>query len=233
MGPVSQVSYRGGVDAPPGPWSLAGEFVVGVMRLPPSGSSLPAGLHRVPGPHLLLAARYDESPVGPYLELAVSEPARLGARLGMCVTTMVVTTPEARVGGRANWGLPKELGSLDWSHDGDTRVLRWFERDVVVRATPIGPPLPTLVPFRTLQRRADGPVAAVARVRGRARTARVELSAPPGDPWSPMTGAHLGALVSSARLVMGKACPPPEPRPRRGTSRVPEPALSWDTHQGD
>ena len=221
------------MDAPPGPWSLAGEFVVAVVRGRASGSSLPAELHRVPGPGLLLAARYDESPVGPYLELATSEPARLGTRVGMCVTTMVVTTPEARLGGRANWGLPKELGTLDWSSDGDARVVRWLERDVVVRATPIGPPLPTLVPFRTLQRRFDGPVASTARVSGRARTARVEVSVAPGDPWLPLAGTHLGAVFSSARLVMGEARAAAPRQPRRRTSRVPEPALSWDSHQGD
>lgn len=183
-----------------------------------------------------MAARYDESPVGPYLELAVSEPARLGARLGMCVTTMVVNTPEARLGGRANWGLPKELGALDWSNEGDTRVLRWLDRDVVVRATPIGPRLPTLVPFRTLQRRADGPVTAAAHVRGRGRTARVELSVPADDPWAPRAGSHLGAVVSSARLVMAEAetcCPPGPRRTRRALRQAPEPALSWETHRGD
>ncbi|HEX2064361.1 MAG TPA: hypothetical protein VHE80_08065, partial [Acidimicrobiales bacterium] len=49
---------------------------------------------------------------------------------------------ESRRAGRANWGLPKELGTLEWLHDGDARVLRWIERDLVVRASPAGPPLP-------------------------------------------------------------------------------------------
>jgi len=224
------------VDAPAGPWSLAGEFVVGVMRSRATDPALPPDLHRVPGPCLLMAARYDDSPVGPYLELAVSEPARLGARLGMCVTTMVVNTAEARHGGRANWGLPKELGTLDWSNEGDTRVLRWLERDVVVRATPIGPPLPTFMPFRTLQHRGDGPVCATAQVRGRGRTAKVALSVPADDPWAARAGTHLGAVISSARLVMGEAeawCPPAPRRPRRALRQAPEPALSWEAHQGD
>ncbi|HEX2273912.1 MAG TPA: acetoacetate decarboxylase family protein [Acidimicrobiales bacterium] len=222
------------MDAPPGPWSLAGELVVALVRGRPQGLSLPAELHRVPGPGLLVAARYDESPVGPYLELALSEPARLGARLGMCVTTMVVTTSESRLGGRANWGFPKELGTLEWSGEGAARVLRWQERGIVVRGTPMGPPLPTLAPTRMLQRRADGPVAAAARLGGRARTAKVEVSVPEGDPWTAICGAHLGAVVSGARLVMGEARPATTPAsPRRHRSRVPEPALSWESHQGD
>ena len=206
------------------------------MRSRAADPALPPELHRVPGPCLLMAVRYDESPVGPYLELAVSEPARLGTRLGMCVTTMVVNTPEARMGGRSNWGLPKELGTLDWTTDGDTRVLRWLEREIIVRATPVGPPLPTLVPFRTLQRRADGPVWANAHVRGRGRTAKVELSVPADDPWARRAGTHLGAVISSARLVMSEAeaCRPPGPRrARRALRQAPEPALSWEGHQGD
>ena len=228
------VSYGGEVDAPPGPWTLAGEFVVALVGARPSGSPLPPELDPVPGPGLLVAARYDASPVGPYLELALSEPARCGARLGMCVTTMVVTTPQSRLGGRANWGLPKELGTLDWSCDGTTRVLRWVERDIVVRATPLGPPLPALVPLRALQRRADGPVVAPVRVSGRARTAKVEVSAPAVDPWTALAGNHLGAVVSGGRLVMGEARQPATPAsPRRQRRQVPEPALSWESQQGD
>ena len=71
--------------------------------------SLPAGIHRLPGPYVVSAVRYSDSPVGPYLELAVGEPARLGARPGLCITTMVVTTAEARVGGRLKWGFPTKL----------------------------------------------------------------------------------------------------------------------------
>ncbi len=228
------MSYGGAVDAPPGPWTLAGEFVVAVVGGRPSGSSLPPELRRVPGPGLLVAARYDASPVGPYLELALGEPARLGTRVGMCITTMVVTSSQSRLGGRANWGLPKELGTLYWSCDGATRVLRWVERDIVVRATPVGPPLPTIVPVRALQRRADGPVAAPLRVTGRARAAKVEVSPPGGDPWTPLGGRHLGAVVSGGRLVMGEAREAAVPAsPRRQHRQVPEPALSWDSHQGD
>lgn len=192
------------------------------------------GLDPLPGPRLVVAARYDQSPVGAYRELAVAEPARLGARVGMCVTTMVVTTPEARLRGRAQWGMPKELGALDWFEDGEVRVLRWVERDVEVRGDPLGPPLPTLVPFRTLQRRSDGPVSASAHLRGLARAARVEIGVPQGDPLDWLEGRHLGTVVASARLVMGEACPGEGPRvPGRVTRQAPEPALSWGSCPGD
>ena len=122
----------------PRPWRLSGECIVGLARGGGGREPLPPGIEPLPGPCLVLGAQYDQSPVGPYRELAVAEPARLGARVGMCVTTMVVTTAESRRAGRANWGLPKELGTLEWHHDGDARVLRWIEHDLVVRATPLG-----------------------------------------------------------------------------------------------
>jgi len=183
---------------------------------------------------MLVGARYDQSPVGPYLELAVCEPARLGGRIGMCVTTMVVNSVEARRGGRVNWGMPKELGTLDWSAEGDVRILHWAERDLTLRATPIGPPLPALVPFRAVQGGFDGPAAATARLRGRARLARVRAEVDADDPLAWAAGAHLGAIVSSARLVMGEACPAPTPRaPRTLTRPAAEPALAWAPNRGD
>jgi len=183
---------------------------------------------------MIVGARYDQSPVGPYLELAVCEPARLGGRIGMCVTTMVVNSVEARRGGRANWGMPKVLGTLDWSIDGDVRILRWADRDLTLRATPIGPPLPALLPFRTVQGGSGGPAAATARLRGRARLARVEAAVGADDPLAWTAGTHLGTIVSSARLVMGEACPPPTPRaPRHLTRPAAEPALAWAPNRGD
>ncbi len=228
---------RGGVEVGPSPWRLTGECIVGLARGGGERAAFPPGIEPLPGPRLVLAAQYDESPVGPYRELAVAEPARLGPRVGMCVTTMVVTTAESRRAGRANWGLPKDLGTLEWLVDGDARVMRWIERDVVVRASPIGPPLPTLVPFRTLQRRVDGPVSTMARVRGLARPAKVEVAVPEGDPLRWLAGGHLGTVLSSARLVMGEASPPEDGgalrRAARAARSAPEPALSSVSHPGD
>lgn len=220
------------MDAP-APWALVGECVVGVLAHR-CDADLPPDLAGIPGFSLVVGARYDQSPVGPYLELAVSQPARLGVRVGMCVTTMVVTTPDARRAGRSNWGMPKVLGDLSWERDGDCRILRWPDRDLVLRGTPVGPPIPTLVPFRSLQRRADGPVSAAASLRGMARLARIEVRVPAGDPLAWIGGRHLGAVLSSARLVMGEAVPVRGPgAPHRARRPAPEPALSWGAEPGD
>ncbi len=221
------------MDAPAAPWALSGECVAATVR-PGTGAVLPPGVHAVPGPRLVLGARYDQSPVGPYLELAVCVPARIGARVGLCVTTMVVNTVDARRGGRVNWGLPKELGTLDWSEDGETRILHWAERDLTLRGSPIGPPMPTFVPFRLLQRAADEPVTATARLKGRGRLARVVVEVAADDPLAWAGGTHAGTVVSSACLAMGEASAVRTARVAGRPARpATEAALSWGGDPGD
>lgn len=196
------------MSAPVAPWVLGGESMVAVVRgraLRASGPGLPYGLARLPGPALIVASCFTESPVGPYLELAVLEPARLGLRPGWCTTTMVVDSAESRLGGRLNWGYPKELGSLTWLVDGPERELRWAERSIVVRARPGRLGLPFLVPVRSLQRRDDGPVVVPGRLRGRCRAARVSVTVPDGDALSSLRGSWRGASVSSLRFIVRPA----------------------------
>src|SRR4051812_2677622 len=67
---------------PDAPWALVGECMVAVVSGRARGhnrgrAELPLGVSRLPGPALVVAMRYTDSPVGPFLELAVAEPARL------------------------------------------------------------------------------------------------------------------------------------------------------------
>lgn len=216
------------MSAPVAPWALTGESLVAVTRGGAAASPLPAGMARIPGPGLVIANRYTDSPVGPYLELAIGCLARLGARPGWCFTVMVVDNPEARMGGRLNWGFPKELGKLLWRQDGDERELRWVDRDLCIRGVPSKFVLPMLVPMRALQRRADGPVVVPARLRGRARPAQVTVYAPQDDPLAGLAGKHRGVHVAGMKFTV---------RPARhpiglastllAPLRAPEPALSW------
>ncbi len=215
-------------DAPHAPWALAGECLLTFVADGSGDRALPEGLHPLPGPGLAIAASYDDSPVGPYLELAIGEPARLGMRLGVCITTMVVDSPRSRMGGRLNWGFPKELGTLRWSADGDERALRWEERDITVRAIPAGPAVPMVLPLVALQRRSDGPVVVRGRVRGLARVARVEVGVPADDPLAASAGTGRGTLVSGLRMIVRPARHPKGlTATLRAPLRAPEPALSW------
>ncbi|MDP8987480.1 MAG: acetoacetate decarboxylase family protein [Actinomycetota bacterium] len=217
------------MTAPFAPWSLSGESLVGLARCSQRLGPVPWGLRPLPGPVLVMAVCYTSSPVGPYLELAVGEPARLGMRPGWCITTMVVDSAESRMGGKLNWGFPKQLGSLVWDSDGAERELRWVERDVVVRGRVMGPPLPMLLPVRTVQRRGDGPVVVPGRLRGRARPAKVEVEAPGDDPLAPLAGRHPGLHVAGMHLLVRPARQPVGfASTLRAPLRAPEPALCWD-----
>ena len=215
-------------SSPQAPWTLAGESIVGLAWPRRPLGPFPAGVRPVPGPVLVAAVRYSGSPVGPYVELAVGEPARLGVRLGWCMTTMVVDSAEARVGGRSAWGFPKELGTLVWDRDGDERSLRWVERGIEVRGVPARWRLPVLVPVRALQRRADGPVIVPGRLRGVARPARVEVDVRDGgDPLAPLAGRHRGCTVDGMRFVVRPARHPfGLASSLRAPLAAPEPALS-------
>ena len=216
-------------EAPHAPWVLGGESLLALATADPPLTDLPEGLGRLPGPCSITAARYDDSPVGPYREFAVGQPAHLGARVGLCITTMAVTSVDSRLGGRVNWGFPKELGTLVWLDEGDDRVLRWEERDIVVRASPFGPPLPVLLPLRALQRRADGLVSVRGHARGRGRVARVEVDVPADDPLAGLAGRHKGLMVAGLRLVVNPARRPVGlTATLRAPLRAPEPALTWE-----
>jgi Acetoacetate decarboxylase (ADC) len=218
----------GNATPPAAPWELAGECVVALVRAPVSRPSLAVGLQPLPGPLVVAASRFTESPVGPYLELSVAEPARLAARIGLCVTLMVVDSPDSRLGGRLNWGLPKELGTLRWLAEADERTLAWEDRDVVVRGVPSGPSVPMVAPVRSLQRRADGLVVVGGHLRGHARPAKVEITAPDDDGLAGLTGCHRGMVVSGLRLVINPARRPAGlTATLRAPLRAPEPALSW------
>jgi hypothetical protein len=215
------------MEAAPAPWRLSGECVIALAHGRFRGH-LPTGVSRLPGPSLVVAARYDDSPVGPYIELSVAEPARAGTRPGVTVTTMVVTTPEARAGGRENWGFPKEVGNLSWRSEGDERSLEWPERGISVRGKAAGPSVPIAFPFWALQRRADGPVTVPGRLRGLLRLATVTVEVPNADPLAALGGRHRGAAVASAKLVMARARLREVGAPAVVSRReAAEPALTW------
>lgn len=202
----------GGVGTtPPAPWVLGGESIVGLARWRGPAPPLPPALRPAPGPWVVAAVRYTGSPVGPYLELAVAQPARIGVRPGWCVQVMVVDSPASRIGGRLHWGLPKELGTLRWDEEGREAALTWEEKGVVVRGRPLpGPPLPWLVPVRALQQRGDGPVHVPGRLRGTGRlsTVRVEVDEQRAPDLLPLAGRHPGVHVRGMQMILREARTP-------------------------
>ncbi len=198
------------MTAPGPPWRLRGDGIAALVR-PALPDLLPVGIERLPGPSLLVAAHYASSPVGPYLELVLASPARVGPRPGVCVTTMAVDSHDSVVGGRSNWGFPKELSSLRWAPRGDGPALHCEDRGMAVAARPRGPALPLVAPVVCLQRRGEEPVLVAGWVRGRFRSAQVDVevdaATDTGDPLQALAGRHRGLLVTSLKLVVSAARP--------------------------
>jgi len=188
---------------PQAPWTLSGEVVVTLVRRPEGeAAALPAGLQALPGPAVLWAGHWAQTPVGPFTELALAVPARLGLRLGLCITMSVVNNAEARLAGRVGWGMPRQLGGLRWLALGSQRTLEWTDRDVQVRAEVRPGAGPFTKTIRGLQRRGDGPVVVPARLSGWIRRARVTIEVPPGDGLEPLAGSRAGWIVSGRSLVL-------------------------------
>ena len=172
------------------------------------GTGLPAPpppLRRAPGPVLVVAARYATSPVGPYRELAVAQPVRLGLRLATCAAAMVVDSAGSRDAGRRSWGLPTEMGTLHWSVEGDDVSLRWEEGGVAVTSHPAGPRFPVVIPFRSLQTLAGTPVHFGGRARGTGRFSLIDVAVEAGSPLACLAGRHRALHLTEAATRMGEA----------------------------
>lgn len=208
------------------PWAMAGEAVVGFSRRRPP-HTLPLGIVPAPGPTMITASRFAETPVGPFLQLAVAVPARLGGRLGWSVILLVVDRQDARTGARLNWGFPAELAALHWNADGRDREFTWDERELVVRGRGRGPKVPLAVPHRELQSRGDGPVVVPDRLLGLFQLAAVTVEVTPEDELGALAGRHPGTLVGGAhRLVREARTPVGLIAPLRAPAAVTEPLLS-------
>ena len=141
-------------------WTMRGEGLVVLARSRGLPWELPDGVSAMPGPSIVTALRYTDSTVGPFLELSIAVPARVGGHVGWCRTLVVVDRPEVRTAVRAHWGLPVALGSLRWLARDDERELVWEERDFVVRGTGRGPVLPWASPQPLFLERHHEPVVA-------------------------------------------------------------------------
>lgn len=185
---------------------MAGEMVIAPFPRPRSGTRLGLGFAPLPGPGFVVAARYQASPIGPFTELNIVEPVRRNRlRAGLAVTLSVVNDDRARRDGRANWGFPRELGTLRWDGGDGAIRLTWDEGRLALEAVPSRLAFPLLVPLRLVQHRGPDPVSVPVRLRGMARTARVNLAVPEDGPLAFLAGVHRGIVVAAPRLRIAPA----------------------------
>jgi hypothetical protein len=126
-----------------------------------------------------------------------------------------------------NWGFPKELATLRWSVEGESRRMEWFERGIVITGVPSRVHLPAFMPIRNLQRRGDGPVVVPGRISRRAHFGRVAVETTVDDPLARLAGVHRGVIVRGMRFVVAPArVPSGLTSTLLAPLRAPEPAMS-------
>lgn len=145
---------------PPAPWRLSGTSIqtIRVVDANTARRTIPDGLRVVtvwPGKTLavLYCAHYESPSVLQYHELILA-PALVaaGGRVGFWISQIFVDDRLSQAGGRAIWGLPKELAAFDWDvkgreisvHSGAQLLcrLRW-------RADRFSVPMPLYLPAIT------------------------------------------------------------------------------------
>ncbi|WP_158893666.1 acetoacetate decarboxylase family protein [Amycolatopsis anabasis] len=107
-------------EYPPEPWRLAGQAYLSVWRLPVAElPALPEGVTPVvvAGRAFVTAAWIEYQPPGQlsYHEL-LSTVAVRGRGAAASITEIWVDSEVSLAGGRALWGIPKDLAALDFQH---------------------------------------------------------------------------------------------------------------------
>ncbi|NJN16324.1 MAG: acetoacetate decarboxylase family protein [Oscillochloris sp.] len=140
----------------PAPWHLTGSGFIVLFRAGRSfvarDAHLPAELlpQALGGIGALMIVRYTSSPVGPYDEL-LCIPARLrgsGRIAPFTISAILVSTLASVVGGRANWGMPKEQAGFDFSRIAATDHVHVFDQRGSIARFQLRAAGPTL-PFST------------------------------------------------------------------------------------
>ena len=190
---------------PPSPWPVTGSALVVIGHLSRARArALAASPRGFIAPRLLGSLcvlgliHYDTTPVGPYNELALT-PGVLWRQLpGLLISHMLVDSTRSRMGGRAIWGLPKELAHFTWA-----------EQQIAI-TTPDAQPLLTAhwaakkhaghllippAPIITLR----GPRCQIFTMGGWAadvHRAKVTLDIPPASPYAPLTALVQGPYLA-------------------------------------
>lgn len=177
-------------------WALLGDSVVAFAHVKPERGVIARPLHRLPGPVVVVAERFAESPIGAFSVLSIGSFVRLGVRPALHYFVSVVSSTEARRTGRSFWGFPYQLGTLTWNIDAVNSQVRWEEQELTIHAHSSSRSFPFVVPVRSAQIRTDGPVVVPEWSRGRARRSVVDVSCADQGPGAFLKGQHNGFTVS-------------------------------------
>ena len=116
-------------ESVPAPWSLQGDaFLLPSLNThlikQYDANPLPAGTHWGVAGGIILA-RYHNTSVGPYSELIFTSGLyRLGRHVGFHIDQIYVDSQLSLLGGRSNWGVPKQLAEFDWQTQGKSTQVK-------------------------------------------------------------------------------------------------------------
>jgi hypothetical protein len=204
---------------PPAPWILEGRALIIVGRLPPYAARALAGnltslvILPVLGTIAIVGfIHYTQTPVGTYSEMAISPGIYWHGIPAFLVSHMPVDSERSRLGGRAIWGLPKEICHFTWkedkqnlqvslqqSIDNPTSLITATGRDKCWLPSTFIPP----VVFTSVR----GPRSELFAIMGKlyqVQWSHVDLDIPSDSPYAPLAtitkGPHLALHIRSFRL---------------------------------
>jgi Acetoacetate decarboxylase (ADC) len=191
---------------PPAPWRLHGELTIVPARvrvadarrapIPPGVELISAGGSTAGG---ALLARYTGGTLAYHELIVFSGIGRLGPKPGVVVSHIYVDDEQSMAGGRAIWGLPKELAEFTYSRSRvEVRQRGGLLLAATIRRRPRGLLLPLLAP--TL----GTGVHAVGRMLIKASPARATLEVPDSSPFAALglAGTRAALAADDVRLLM-------------------------------
>lgn len=183
-------------------WALVGEAVMMACRRPRRRAGVASLRHLPFVPGVLVAARWQSSPVGRFDEVTVLEPVLHGLRPALAITAHGVSVPSAAGVYRAEWGLPADPATIRWSTTTDGCTVEWEEEELRVEVVGRRLGLPLVLPIPLVQG-GRPPFLVPQRVRGIGRMARAHVTpAAGGTSLGWLGGTHRGLLFRSARMAM-------------------------------
>lgn len=192
---------------PPEPWDLAGSGVITTWRVDAAKlPALPAAVRPVTvrGRALVATAFVDYGDGGmmTYHELLAAVVVRHGRGLALSITDIWVDSPTSLAGGRALWGIPKELADFDGLTASDERGPIAFATFLPPRRIPVPlVPLPRL-PSAVVQTLDGRVVASPIRAGGAVRLSRADWTFPPSHRLGWLRGARPVLSISAERFSM-------------------------------
>ncbi|MGX1127938.1 hypothetical protein RKD49_000128 [Streptomyces glaucescens] len=213
---------------PPQPWHLRGNGYLALWRLPadriPGHWRLPDSVRPLLfGRHALVATAWvDYRPGGTlaYRELLVALAVRERRRIAACAVEAWVDDERSLTGGRALWGVPKQLGTFAFTTSPGGRVRTSLSPEDLPADEPVTAwhqdllRLPARLPLRgRLLQPAPGPVVPPETVRvplrlsGSLCLGRARLAARPGGPLGCLVGRTpvLALSLKDFRFTVGDA----------------------------